>query len=160
MSATKGQTPLLLGIHSILWAALAGDAALLATDSILTGLFTGQSVWRPYWVLGSAFRGQVVLHWPMVFDLSPITAAATALFPFCCCYTLILACAVLPWNMNRPALAGAALGALCYLPSLYGLSLWCPWLMAERGWIFLASHVAFGLVATFVLLHRARNNFD
>ena len=156
----KARTTLGFGIHSIFWAALCADAALLAGDSILTGLVAGHSVWRPTWVVASVFMGKVVLHWPPVFDLAAITAAMTALFPFCFCYALLLALVVLPWSLNRPCLAGAAFGALCYFASGYGLAHWRPWLSGERGWILLVSHVALGLTATGVLLYRARRSCD
>lgn len=152
--------PLPVGIHSIFWTALIADVTLLITDSILTGLFTGYSFWRPSWVLASVFMGKVVLHWPSVFDFAAITAAVTALFPFCYCYVLILALAVLPWNLNRATVAGAVFGALSYFPSVYGLSHWCPWLIDVRGWIFFTAHVVLGLMTTGVLFHRSSCDFD
>jgi len=158
--SAKPKRPLLLGIHSIFWTALIADLMLLVTDSILTGLFTNQSVWRPSWILASACMGKVVMHWPAVFDFAAILGAMIALFPFCYCYALILATVILPWSQNLAITAGTVFGALCYFPSLYGLLHWRPWLIEARGWEFFIAHVVFGLMATAVLLHRSRNYCD
>ncbi len=160
MAATEDQPPALFGIHSVFWAALAADFTLLVTDSILTAIFTSHSAWHSTWVLASVFMGKVVLHWPAVFDFGAFTAAVTGLYPFCFCYTLILALVVLPWNLCRAASVGAVFGVLCYLPSIYGLALWRPWVTGERGWILVVGHAVFGLTATGVLLYRSRGDFD
>ncbi len=154
----RAEIPDLIDVHSILWAALSGAAALLATDAILSALFNAQGAWQPCWVLASVFMGQVVLHWPAVFDFGAITAALAALFPFCFCYTLILALVVLPWIGHSAGFVGAAFGMLCYLPSHCGFSLWRPWLVGQGGWILFVGHLTLGLVATNCLLYRSRAN--
>ncbi len=147
----RDRTPAVPGVHCIFWVALVADATLLVTDSIVAALFNGQGAWEPSWVLASAFMGKVVLHWPAVFDCAAMTAAAAALFPFYYCYTLIFALFVLPWNHRHTGFAGALFGALCYVPSLYGLTLWHPWLTQEHGWSFLIAHVASGAAAACLL---------
>ena len=140
-----------LDLSAILWATVLATGTLLAAVSLLSGLFTHQNVWRTSWVVGAIFMGDVVLHWPAVFDFSALSAAFTALYIVALGYVLVLAWLILPWNWNRAVLAGGLWGCVCYCINLFGFTTWFPWLTSERNWIVFAGHLLFGVVAAHLL---------
>ena len=139
----------------LLGIALGSAAVLLLTQSILASLFTGQSFWKTDWMIATVFMGSAVSRWPAVFDLAPITAALTALYPIALTVVLLLCTIVDRLNKARAMVAGSMLGLVFYFVDLYGLVGWFPWLVQERDWMMFVSHLVFGAAAAWLLVERA-----
>jgi len=154
----KGRSLGICGIHTVFWTALAADAALEAADAIVTGVGTGQSMWRPSWVLAAVFMGRGVLHWPAIFDFAAITAGMAALLPFCFCYTVVIGVVVSRCDLSVAGFAAVAGGVIFYFASRYGLSRWRAGVVAELGWPFLIGHIVLALTAMSALRYRARQD--
>lgn len=140
-----------LGPGQLLWIALAGAGVLLGVQSVLMGVFGHESVWKTSWVVGAIFMGREVIHWPAVFDLAPITAAMTALYPTALVCALVLYGLTHRLPLNGAILTGVLVGALCYWADLYSLTPRYPWLAAERTWTTLVSYLVFGAVTAWLL---------
>jgi hypothetical protein len=143
-----------LGLGELLGIALAGAGVLLGVQSVLMAVFAHESLWKTSWVVGAVFMGTEVLHWPAVFDLAPITAALTALYPTALACALVLGAATHRLGLKWAILAGGVAGGLFYFGDLYGMTRLFPWLAAERNWMAVVSHLVFG-GATAWLLQRA-----
>ncbi len=139
----------------LLGLALAGAGVLLGVQSILMAIFAQESVWKTSWVVAAGFMGTEVLHWPAVFDLAPITAALTALYPTALVCAVLLYPATHYLGLKWSILLGGLAGGLFYVGDLYGLTRLFPWLVQERNWMAVVSHLVFGGVTAW-LLQRAR----
>ncbi len=140
----------------ICWAAWIAAGALLGVDSLLTGLFSSQSMGKASWTFGAIFMGPVVLHWPAPFDFGAISAAWVAIWIAAIGYVTVLAWFIFPWNRGRELAAGAVWGLVCFIPSVFGFTRLFPWLAAERNWMTLISFGVFGAVAAWALLVQTR----
>ena len=100
------------GPGQLLGIALAGDGILLALHSVFVGIFAHECLWKTSWIVGTVLMGPEVIHWPSVFDLAPITAALTALYP------TALVCALMIYGLtHRQGSKGPFSRALCWARS-------------------------------------------
>lgn len=140
-----------IGPATVLGVALMAAFFLLASQSVLESLCGRQCFWKASWMIGSIFMGPFVVNWPAVFDLAPITASVTAIYPGVLFITLVL-CEICPrLNMLPAILSGCALGlAVCFVE--FHESIRCfPWLSPVWNWMMLASHLFTGGTTVWLL---------
>ncbi len=131
--------------------ALGTAAVLLTAQTVLVCIVAHQSLWRTSWVLASVFIRKAVLNWPAVFDLAALTAALTAPYPIALTAALILCPLVGRLKLRHAILLGTVVGVVFFFVDLYGLVSFFPWLVLERSWMALLSHLIFGGITAYGL---------
>ncbi len=138
---------------------LAGGVAMAAL-AMLYGILSQRSIWYPINLLGAVVYAQVARVSTAQMDEFHIEllAVATLLHVTTCVLVGLLYGAILPMLPRRPILLGGVLAPLVWTGLLYNVLGIVDPLLNQRihwGW-FLASQIAFGIVAGLVVLRQVR----
>ena len=120
----------------------------MAAEMIMVMAFEGRSPWAPLRMIAAMLLGQGVLPSPAVFDLKILMAAMMINFPLAVVYGLLLGWIVHRVGAGVALLIGVIFGLAIYPINFYPIAAaMFPWFAMARGWISVASHILFGLVA-------------
>jgi len=138
---------------------LVGGAAM-ALLAILYGLIGHKSIWYPINLLAASVYAQSVKLESSQLHAFHADSFAVALFLHLLVSTAVglLYGAMLPMFAHRPIILGGLIGPVLWSGLLYSmLSLLNPMLESHIDWVwFIASQVAFGVVAGFVVVRQPR----
>ena len=129
------------------WAGVAGGIVLLAIQTLLPPLITGESPVSAARRIAAIAMGGSALTPPTGMTPFVFLAAAAVHLPLSLIYARLLAAIVRDWSAARSAAMGALFGACLYALNYYAFAALFPWFMQARGWIGLGSHIAFGVTA-------------
>jgi len=130
------------------WAGLIAGIVFMIAEMLMVMAFEGQSPWAPPRMIAAMVLGQGVLPPPADFDLKIVMAAMGVHFPLAVVYGLLLGWIVHRVGAGVALLIGVAFGLAIYLINFYPIAAAAfPWFAMARGWIGVASHILFGVVA-------------
>lgn len=136
------------------WAGLAAGLAMILLETSFASMFGSGSAPNPVRRIAAIALSQAVLPPLSPFTAVVFVAAMSVHLPLSLIYARVLALFLRRSPPGRAAAVGLAFGAALYALNYYALSWAFPWFTAARGWITLASHLAFGAIAAvlYVLL--------
>ena len=139
-----------LRLDALLVATLAAGTLSTVVQVALWLLFTDawpSVLFRDARLAAALVLGPSVLPPPASFDPVVMAVATVVHFALSLVYSAIVALCVAGQSPARAVARGAAFGLVLYFVNMHGFTLIFPWFAQARGWITVAAHVAFGIVA-------------
>jgi len=135
---------------ALLIATVAAATLSTAVQVVLWLVFTDAwpaVLYRDARLAAALVMGPSVLPPPASFDLVVMAVATAVHCAVSLLYTALVARLVEGRSAATATLLGAVFGLALYAVNMHGFTAVFPWFAQARGWITVAAHVAFGMVA-------------
>ncbi|MFI5360953.1 MAG: hypothetical protein ACHQ49_03190 [Elusimicrobiota bacterium] len=140
------------------WAGIAAGVVYILLESALLSMFTGGPTSDAMRQIAQIALSEATLPPRDSFTVLVFMMAMAVHLPLSLLYARILATLIDGMKASTAVAIGAAYGAGLYVINYYAFTGIFPWFAAARGWMTLASHIVFGVVAAegYVLLTERR----
>lgn len=134
------------------WVGAIAGALFLSVEMFLMGACRGD-MWEPVRLSASIVMGNRVAATsaPLSFDI--VFTGIFMHFVLSILYAVILGMIIRRLSAGAAVLVGAGFGLVLYLFHFYGLAAWYPWVVNDRNWITVVSHLTFGIAAAWMYSH-------
>ncbi len=129
------------------WAGLLAGALFLLLNLILLPLFIGGNGWVIIRLMASPMLGAAILSPPATFAANALAAALVTHFVLSILFSMLTAFIIHRGCLLTGILGGALIGLFLYLINFYAFTFFFPWFFAMRSWVFILTHILFGVIA-------------